>query len=116
MNSQPPTNTAVDSAWIDNVPPPGGYYWDKIRVKAKQLGSDGCTMVSDIFLDACLEHDIHWRLGTTINGDKISRRQANARFRKVIQSRSKLGLCSPISWVRWLGVSIASPFIRTKAS
>lgn len=44
----------VDHWWIDNVPPKDSFYWVQIRDKATALGSDGCTFVSDIFLDACL--------------------------------------------------------------
>lgn len=86
-------------------------YWDRVRLKAKRLGSDGCSFVKDWYLDACLEHDIHWRTGMTLDGKLITTAQANERFRRVIQSRSKLGRLSPLSWWRWAGVSIGALFI-----
>ncbi len=108
----PKSNTlTVDKHWINNVPPPDSFYWVQVRMVAATLKSDGCTVVKDIYLDSCLEHDCHWRLGTTIFGAPITRAQANTRFRKVIQSRSKLGRFSPISWVRYAGVSIGRLFL-----
>ena len=105
----------VDDVWINNVPPPGSFYWDQVREVARKLGSDGCTCVADIYTDSCFEHDIHWRLGATIHGVSITTRQANTRFRKVIQSRSAMGRFSPVSWVRWLGVTIGARFIARKS-
>ncbi len=98
----------VDNTWIDNVPPETSDYWKQVRFVAGQVKADGCTGVSDIFLDSCLEHDIHWRLGTTIYQVPITTAQANRRFRKVIQSRSLLGRFSPVSWVRWVGVTVGA--------
>lgn len=86
-------------------------YWERVRHIAAELKSDGCTCVSEIFHDACLEHDIHWRTGRTVYGDPISCRDANARFRQQCQARSPLGKLSPLSLIRWLGVSVAAPFI-----
>jgi hypothetical protein len=105
----------VDNTWIDKVPPEASDYWRQVRFVANRLQSDGCTGVADIYLDACLEHDIHWRLGTTIYSVPITTAQANRRFRKVIQSRSRLGRFSPISWVRFLGVTIGAHFIPHNA-
>lgn len=96
--------------WINNVPPETDPYWDRVEQTAKDLNSDGCTDVMDFYVDSCYEHDIHWRTGETIDGLKISKSQANTRFRKVIQSRSKLGKFSPLSWIRYSAVSIVSWF------
>ena len=93
------------------VPPRNDVYWDAIRRWAADLNSDGCTAVKDWYLDACLEHDCHWRTAKTLWGDTITTKQANERFRAVMQSRSRLGRYSPVSWVRWVGVTIASPFL-----
>jgi hypothetical protein len=92
------------------VPPRSSTYWNAVRRRAKELGSDGCTMVLDFYLDACLEHDVHWRTGRTLDGALISIRQSNLRFRYVIQSRSPFGLLSPMSWWRWAGVTIGGIF------
>lgn len=79
-------------------------YWQAITDEAKRRGSDGCTVVKDFHQVCCYEHDIHWN-GTRLDGTPISRAQANREFRQCIQSRSKLGRFSPLSWLRWVGVS-----------
>ena len=98
--------------WIHNVPPRESGYWEKVRIEALRLKSDGCTFVSDIFLEACYEHDIHWRTGKTLEGLAITVAQANTRFRLVIQHRSRFGRYSPIAWIRWTGVLIGSKFLK----
>jgi hypothetical protein len=95
---------------LQAVPARASAYWNAIRLRASELASDGCTLVADFYLDACLEHDVHWRTGKTLYGTPISTRQSNLRFRYVIQARSPFGLLSPMSWWRWAGVSIAGIF------
>jgi hypothetical protein len=92
------------------VPPRNSWYWVKLRRRAKELKSDGCTGVPDFYLDACYEHDVHWRTGHTLDGQRISTRQANLRFRLVIQDRSPFGRFSPMSWWRWAVVSVTGVF------
>ena len=89
-------------------------YWDIVRRRAQALKSDGCTFVANFYLDACLEHDVHWRTGKTLYGAPISTRQANLRFRYVIQARSPMGAWSPMSWWRWVGVSIGGIFKNSR--
>lgn len=115
------------AAW-PTTDPERRLYWELIRAKADLLGSDGCSKVPDFYLDACLEHDLHYRTGRKQvlrhtwedgvemyrleNGEPISFRWANARFRSVIQDRSVVrkvrlpGWLSPMSWWRWAGVTI----------
>ena len=88
------------------VPPKGDRYWALVRFMAARLDSDGCTGVPEFYQEACLEHDCHWRLGETLWGDTITTAEANTRFRRVIQSRSRLGRFSPLSWWRWVGVTL----------
>lgn len=97
-------------------------YWDWIKAEAKAIDSDGCSGVSDIYLNCCLEHDLgywygkipasayanylqdvdeYWE-GATIT----SRSEVDKTFRQCIQSRSKVGRWSPVSWVRWVGVRL----------
>lgn len=85
---------------------PRELYWLQVRHWAKREGSDGCTGVADIYVEACYEHDHHYQYGKTLYGDPITRAQADARFRQVIQSRSKAGRFSPMSWWRWAGVRL----------
>ena len=107
---------SADPLWTDNVPPAESPYWVAVRKVATQLKSDGCTGVADIYLDACLEHDIHWRTGHTLFGVPITTAQANRRFRKVIQARSPLGAWSPLSWWRWAGVTVGGVFLQHKSA
>ena len=97
------------------IPPAKDCYWDLVRFAAEQLQSDGCTGVPEFYHDACIEHDIHWRLGETLWGDVITTAAANARFRRVIQSRSSLGRFSPVSWWRWVGVTVGGRYLSHKS-
>lgn len=91
---------------MKNKPRPAPGYWDRVREKADELGSDGCTGGSAVFRDCCMLHDIHWRTGRTIDGEPISPREANKRFRSCMQSRSRFGWWSPVAWWRWAVVSL----------
>ena len=79
-------------------------YWQKIKDLAEQLKSDGCTAVLDFDVECCWEHDTHYVTGLTLDGQPITKADADRKFRLCIQERSKLGVFSPMSWVRWLGV------------
>lgn len=91
---------------MKNKPPRGPGYWERVRNKAAELGTDGCTGGSAMFRDCCLEHDLHWRTGRTLEGHPITPREANKRFRSCMQSRSKLGWWSPVAWWRFAVVSV----------
>jgi len=91
---------------MKNKPMPGPGYWERVRNKAAELGTDGCTGGSAMFRECCLEHDLHWRTGRTLEGHPISAKQANTRFRSCMQSRSKLGWYSPVAWWRYCIVSL----------
>jgi hypothetical protein len=86
------------------IPPENDPYWSRVRQKAAELDADGCTGVPDFFLDACLEHDIHYRTHAWLDGTPIFKSEADERFRHVMQSRSFAGVLSPMSWWRWVGV------------
>ena len=79
-------------------------YWARVREAAGWLESDGCTGVPDFYRDACLEHDVHYRVHHTIFGEPISRREADWRLRLAIEDRSMLGSFSPMALWRWAGV------------
>lgn len=84
-------------------------YWDLLNVWAVDYKSDGCTMVPDLFcIEACREHDYHYRYAMTMFGDAITFEESNTRIRQVIQMWSPLprGLkwMSPTSWTFWYGV------------
>lgn len=94
------------SYWKKSVPPKDDTYWLHIREKARRLNADGCTGVPDFYLDACLEHDIHYRTHQWLDEEPIFKSEADARFRQVIQSRSIFGLFSPMALWRWVGVMV----------
>ncbi len=81
-------------------------YWERVRKRARDLGSDGCTGVADIYVDCCYEHDIACKTGCDINGNPTNWAEAAVRFRRCIQQRSALGVLSPLSWIRWAGVRL----------
>lgn len=81
-------------------------YWECIERRAKELKSDGCTGTGEWFRASCLEHDIHTRTHKTFFDDPITFQQAAYAIRRRVQQASVLGVFSPVSWVRWLGVEI----------
>lgn len=70
------------------------------------IKSDGCTDVPDFYVSACEEHDFYFRTRHDFSGKIISFKEANRRFRLRIQKQSKFGVWSPLSWIRWAGVSL----------
>lgn len=81
-------------------------YWDRIRQLAAELKSDGCSGVPDFYKDCCDEHDIHYRTRKDIDGNPITRAEADARIRACIQERSRFGILSPMAAWRWLGLRL----------
>jgi hypothetical protein len=79
-------------------------FWDKVKALAAELKTDGCTGVADIRVECCWRHDIAYFTGKDIDGEPITKEEADTLFRLCIQKRSKLGKYSPMSWIRWLGV------------
>jgi hypothetical protein len=96
----------TNSAYKTSVPDFTDPYWKLIREWAANLDADGCSGVPDFFLDACLEHDCHYRTHHWLDGAPIFRSEADERFRQVIQSRSVLGVLSPMALWRWAGVRL----------
>lgn len=77
--------------------------WNLVRFYTR---SDGCTKVPNIHVRACYEHDFYFRTHHDFCGHVISFWEANRRFRIRIQRLSRFGICSPVSWWRWLGVTL----------
>lgn len=77
-------------------------YWDRVRDKAAELGTDGCSYASAAYKDCCLEHDVFYKLGTKLDGTPITQAEADLRLRSCIQSRSRVfGWYSPVAWGRY---------------
>jgi hypothetical protein len=91
-------------------------YWERVRDKAGEIGSDGCTGAGAVFRDCCFEHDIHYRTGRTLDGQPITKAQADDRFRACMQARSVLGWWSPMAWIRWSAVRLFGRFGSTGAT
>lgn len=79
-------------------------YYDQLKVLAKSIGSDGCTGVSDIYIECCWEHDYTYVTGMTPQGRVVDKKYADLRFKNCYQIRMALRWFSPISWIRYLGV------------
>ena len=78
------------------------------------IESDGCTGVKDYYKDCCIIHDLGYRWHIDPWGRKVTRAQVDEAFRLCIQSRSKLGKFSPVSWARWSAVRLIGRFFYTK--
>ena len=105
-------------------------YWTWIRKEAAKIKSDGCSGVPDFHLDCCLQHDLSYVYGKCPRSayhhycddvglywevaDSISKREADATFRKCNQALSPFGKLSPMSWWRWAGVRIFGKGIWAK--
>lgn len=82
-------------------------YWDQVRRRARELKTDGCSGISQTFLAPCLEHDIHYRTRSTMNGDPISRRRADWLMLQATMSRSVVRCATPMGWMRYVGLRVA---------
>lgn len=80
-------------------------YWVRVRQRAAELGTDGCTAALDVHLDCCLEHDIAYFTGRDVDGNPVTKAEADAAFRRCLQSKSRWGRFSPMSWWRWAAVA-----------
>lgn len=81
-------------------------YWTRVRQRAVELGGDGCSGVPDFYKDCCDEHDIHYRTHCDIDGNPITRAEADSRIRQCIQAKSFAGVLSPMALWRWLGLRL----------
>ena len=81
-------------------------YWAAVRARAAELKADGCSGVPEFYRDCCMNHDIHYRTHKTLEGEPITRAEADARFRRCMQDRSRFGKSSPMALWRWLGVRL----------
>lgn len=80
------------------------WYIAHIERQCAALGCDGCTGVPDFYLMGCQEHDIAYRTGHDPLGFRITKAEADERFRWYIQNHSVFGNWSPMAWWRWWAV------------
>lgn len=70
--------------------------------------NDGCTGVKDWFVDCCAVHDYFYRHGIHwLDGQPVTRAEADAALRDCIRERSQFGKYSPMAFWRWAAVRIA---------
>lgn len=87
-------------------------YEQWVREKATELGTDGCTLVTELFHWCCLEHDIAYRTGldprALYRGQEIpiTRAEATNRFRDCMRKRAKTPLGHVVAWGRWVGLRV----------
>lgn len=93
----------LDLDWLKN---PKSWMWLKVKHWAGVNKSDGCTGVADFYIECCWYHDKLYQTGLDFNNQPVTRAEADRRFRLCMQSRSKLGRFSPMSWWRFSGVRI----------
>ena len=81
-----------------------------LREKAVELGTDGCSWVTEAFHIWCLEHDIAYRTRRWPSGlyrgksIPMTYKQADDLLFERIVGDSAFGMLSPIAWVRWIGL------------
>jgi len=68
-------------------------YWDRVKALAWALKGDGCSKVPDFnYRCCCDEHDIHYRTGTTLDGVRLTRKEADKYFLACMQKRGGIVL------------------------
>ena len=70
------------------------------------IKSDGCSVVTETYHDCCIVHDLGYRVGIDCWGHPINREEADLAFRFCMQSKSRFGRFSPMSWWRYLAVRV----------
>jgi hypothetical protein len=86
-------------------------YMAWVREEAREINSDGCSVVPDFFLDCCRIHDLAYyyakdprsayEIGDWGLADPIDQKGADALLKCCIQSKSRLGKWSPMAWWRY---------------
>jgi len=90
---------------------PNPEYWTRVEARAKALGSDGCTAVSDRWnLQCCWLHDIMLKTHADMDGNAVTRQEADWLFWECNRQRAflRLSWLDPRSWVRYVGVRIGA--------
>jgi len=90
--------------------------WEQIRERARELDSDGCTRVTQLYQDCCFLHDILWRTGEDLHGNRVDFATADRLKRDCIRYRSRFGRYSPLALWRHAGLRLFGRFFRPKDS
>lgn len=84
-------------------------YWQRVKVTAKSLKGDGCSSSPDFFYKRCCDdHDIAYRTGKTVDGEPISRAEADKRFYACMRKHGKTPVLGKmiLPWTYWMGVRL----------
>lgn len=65
---------------MGGVVTPNPLWEQRVRFRAKLLGSDGCTAVSEWNEICCLHHDIMCRTGRDIDDNPVTRAEADVLY------------------------------------
>lgn len=92
-------------------------FWDWIRQEADLINADGCTGVTNMYGECCLQHDLEFRYGKQatsayryyVNGAlkpwelaaSLTFEQANENFKRCHFRRSKAGYLNLFAWWRY---------------
>lgn len=79
-------------------------YWENVNFRADELEADGCSgpALDMFYLQACLEHDVHYRTHKWVDHKPISKKEADTVFKWRIQNASPLSVLSPMAqWRYW---------------
>ncbi len=93
---------------------PNPEYWARVRARAEALGSDGCTLVNEWNQDCCLLHDIMVRTEQDMDGNPVTRAEADMLFWECNRQRAflRLSWLDPRSWARFVGVELGAWWTR----
>lgn len=89
---------------IPIIPPNNPPTTEYLLALKDAIKSDGCSGVPDIYGDCCIIHDLCYRFGIDVYGNKVKKITSDEILRKCMQGKARLGRFSPVSWMYWLGV------------
>ena len=92
-------------------------YWEFIREEAALINADGCTGVSNMYGECCLQHDLEYWAGTSAasayrsyrggapnywrEADPITFEEANSNLKRCHFRESKAGYLNLFAWWRY---------------
>ncbi|MCB7128003.1 MAG: hypothetical protein J3T61_00490 [Candidatus Brocadiales bacterium] len=89
-----------------NPPAYGIDYAGLVRMRAKDIRSDGCSGVLPLYEDVCYEHDIHYATHRCFYlGDELTQEDADRYLKWGIQYFSFFGRWSPMARWRYRALS-----------
>jgi hypothetical protein len=85
---------------------------EHVKLIEEAIQSDGCTIVSELYHECCVVHDLGYQFAIDPWGRQVTKGQIDTAYRQCMEQRSKLGRYNPISWMRYLGVRAFGRFFR----